>query len=484
MTTATSRRAGRPRSSPNLTLLGLIVAALAFALMQTFLIPALPSLQRDLGTSQAWVTWTVSAYLLSGSVATPLLGKLGDQHGKRRMMLISLGVFLVGSVAAIAAPNVGVLIACRAVQGVGGAVFPLSFAIIRDEFPPERMSVAMGLVSAVLGVGGGLGIVMSGLIVDHLSWRWLFAVSAVVVALALVLVARFVPESTVRSPSRVDWAGGALLSGGLIALLVGLTEGETWGWLSPAVLGLFGAAVVLLVGWALVELRVREPMVDMRMLARRPVLFTNLTAMISGFALYLTWVLLPTFYELPRGLPADLAPLAGYGFGTTVTVAGLWILPASLSMLVAGPVAGLLGRRFGSRLPLVLGMLMVAAGCAALALWHAEPWQTCVAFIVPACGIAFAFAAMPKLIVDAVDRSETGVATGMNTVVRTVGGVVGAQVGAVVLAAHHVAGTSVPGESGFVAAFWISALAGLAGAGTAALVSRRRAVHAVPVQAR
>ena len=282
---------------------------MAFALMQTFLIPALPTLQRDLGTSEAWVTWTVSAYLLSSSVAIPLIGKLGDQHGKRRMMLISLGVFLVGSLGAIVAPNVGVLIACRAVQGVGGAVFPLAFAIIRDEFPPERMSVAMGLVSAVLGVGGGLGIVMSGLIVDHVSWRWLFAVSAAVVALAFVLVARFVPESPVRTPSRVDWPGAALLSGGLIALLVGLTEGETWGWSSTAVLGLFAGAAVLLVVWALVELRVTEPMVDMRMLARRPVLFTNLTAMISGFALYLTWVLLPGFYELPRGLPADLAPL-------------------------------------------------------------------------------------------------------------------------------------------------------------------------------
>ncbi len=471
------------RSSANLTLAGLIVAAMAFALMQTFLIPALPTLQRDLGTSGAWVTWTVSAYLLSSSVAIPLIGKLGDQHGKRRMMLISLGVFLVGSLGAIVAPNVGVLIACRAVQGVGGAVFPLAFAIIRDEFPPERMSVAMGLVSAVLGVGGGIGIVMSGLIVDHVSWRWLFAVSAAVVALAFVLVARFVPESPVRTPSRVDWPGAGLLSGGLIALLVGLTEGETWGWSSTPVLGLFAGAAVLLVAWALVELRVREPMVDMRMLARRPVLFTNLTAMISGFALYLTWVLLPAFYELPRGLPAALAPLGSYGFGTTVTVAGLWILPASLSMLIAGPLAGLLGRRFGSRLPLVAGMLMVALGCAALAMWHDEPWQVSLAFVIPACGIAFAFAAMPKLIVDAVDRTETGVATGMNTVVRTVGGVVGAQIGAAVLAAHHVAGTSVPAESGFVTAFWISAIAGLAGAGTAALVSSRRAVRRVALEA-
>ena len=280
---------------------------MAFALMQTFLIPALPKLQEGLNTSGTWVTWTVTAYLLTGSVATPLIGRLGDQHGKVRLMVICLAVFLVGSIGAIVAWNIGSLIVFRAIQGVGGAVFPLSFAIIRDEFPREKQSVAMGLVSAVLGVGGGLGIVASGLIVDNLSWRWLFVVSAVVVAVALVLVWRFVPESRVRASSSVDVWGALTLSGGLVALLVGLTEGPHLGWGSPAVAGLFAAAVAFLVLWCVVELRVEDPMVDMRMLARRVVLFTNLTAMLSGFALYMTWVILPTFYQLPSDLPADAA---------------------------------------------------------------------------------------------------------------------------------------------------------------------------------
>ena len=228
-------------ASLRLTLAGLVTAAMAFALMQTFLIPALPKLQEGLNTSGTWVTWTVTAYLLTGSVATPLIGRLGDQHGKVRLMVISLAVFLVGSIGAIVAWNIGSLIVFRAIQGVGGAVFPLSFAIIRDEFPREKQSVAMGLVSAVLGVGGGLGIVASGLIVDNLSWRWLFVVSAVVVAVALVLVWRFVPESRVRAPSSVDVWGALTLSGGLVALLVGLTEGPHLGWGSPAVAGLFAA---------------------------------------------------------------------------------------------------------------------------------------------------------------------------------------------------------------------------------------------------
>lgn len=453
--------------SLRLTLAGLVTAAMAFALMQTFLIPALPRLQEDLHTSGTWVTWTVTAYLLTGSVATPIIGRLGDQHGKVRLMIIALAIFLVGSIGAIFAWSISSLIVWRAVQGVGGAVFPLSFAIIRDEFPREKVSVAMGLVSAVLGVGGGVGIVASGLIIDNLSWRYLFVVSAVVVAVALLLVWRFVPDSRITSPSKVDLKGAVTLSGALICLLVGLTEGQQLGWGSSPIVGLFGGAVALFLLWGFIELRVTDPMVDMRMMARRVVLFTNLTAMLSGFALYMTWVILPTFYELPSGLPDPLASIADYGFGTSVTVAGLWILPTSLSILIAGPLGGLLGRRYGERVPLVTGMLLVALGSAGIATWHAEAWQPAIAFIFCGVGIGFAFAVMPKLIVDNVRPTETGVATGMNTVVRTVGGVIGAQVGAVLLAANVAPGTSIPTEAGFVDAFWV----GTAGALVAAVAA-------------
>ncbi|MFN8110369.1 MAG: MFS transporter [Thermoleophilia bacterium] len=462
------------RQRLGLTLTGLVTAAMAYALMQTFLIPALPVLRRELHTSTEWVTWTVTAYLLSGSVATPIISRLGDQHGKKRLMMISLVVFLAGSVGAWAAPNIAVLIVFRAVQGVGGAVFPLSFAIIRDEFPPQRISVAMGIVSAVLGVGGGAGIALSGLIMDHLTWRWLFAVSAAIVLLALVLVWRFVPESPVRAPSRVDLPGAALLSVALMCLLLAFTEGASWGWTSASILGLFTAAVAAFLAWGWVELRVPQPMVDMRMMARRPVLFTNLTALLSGFALYMTWVILPQFFQLPRGLPPALSPLAGYGFGTTVTMAGVWILPTSAAIFLSGPVAGMLGRRVGSRPPLVAGMLFFAVGAAGIALFHGSPAQVATAFAVCGVGIGFAFAAMPKLIVDAVEPSETAVANGMNTVIRVVGGVIGAQIAAVVVSHGARGGGLVPRESGFVTAFWISVVGALAGAVAAVLIGRER----------
>ncbi len=462
----------RPTST-RLTLAGLVTSALAFALMQTLLIPALPVLQRELGTTQQWITWTVTVYLLTGSVATPIFGRLGDQYGKVRMTVISLTVFLVGSLMALVSWDVASLVVARGVQGVGAAVFPLAYAIIRDEFPERDWSVAMGIVSATLGVGGGIGIVAAGVIVDNVSWRWLFALSALIGLVALILVWRFIPESPVRSPSRVDVPGAVLLSGGLIALLVGLTEGEPLGWGSPAIVGLFAAAAVLLAAWGVVESRTAQPMVDLRMLARRPVLFTNLTALMSGFALYATWVLLPTFFQLPSNLPEGLRPLADYGFGTSVTVAGLWMLPTSCAIIVAGPVGGLLGRRFGARLPLTAGMVLLALGSMGIALWHGSPLPVAGSFLVAGLGIGLSFAAMPRLIVGAVAPTETAVATGMNNVIRTVGGVIGAQVAAVLVAANHVAGTQVPGERGFQIAFWVSVAGALVGAVTAFLITAR-----------
>lgn len=450
---------------------GLIVSSLAFALMQTLVIPALPVLQKDLHTSAQWITWTVTIYLLTGSVATPIIGRMGDQYGKVRMMLVALTSFLAGSIGCLLSWNVASLIVFRGLQGVGAAVFPLAYAIIRDEFPEEKWSVTMGTVSSTLGVGGGLGIVTAGLIVDNVNWRWLFVVSALIGLVALLLVWRFIPESPVRAPAKPDIIGALLLSGGLIALLVALTEGEPQGWTSAFVLSLFAASAILLIAWGLAEERVPQPMVDLRMLARRPVLFTNLTALLSGFSLYATWVLLPTFFQFPTSLPPALQPLAEYGFGTSVLVAGLWILPCSCAIVVAGPVGGMLGRRVGPRIPLAVGMLLFAIGAASIALLHGTALEVSMAFMVCGVGIGFAFAAMPRLIVGSVAPSETGVATGMNNVVRTIGGVIGAQIAAVLLAANTWPGESVPTVNGFVLSFWLSAAGALLGVITALLVT-------------
>ena len=470
-----------PRRHYNVTLAILTLATSAFALMQTMVVPALPTLQLDLHTTTTWATWVLTVFLLVASVATPVMGKLGDQYGKERLLTVSLTLFLAGCVGAAAAWNIWSLIAFRAVQGLGAAVFPLSFSIIRDEFPPEKVGVGIGLVSAVFGIGGGFGIVLSGLIVDNMSWRWLFIVGSVALAFAVVLVHRFVPESPIKTPSRVDYVGATLLSLGLVALLLGLTEGESWGWSSMRIAGLFATAAVFLIAWGWAEMRVRDPMVDMRMLARRQVLFTNLTALIAGFAMFGTFVLIPNFVETPSQLPRDVAQLVHYGFGASVTKAGLYLLPSSFTLLFAGPLAALIARRTGSKWPLAAGLLLVAGACASFARWHGEPWHLLAAMPILGVGVGFAFASMVTLITEAVRPQETGVATGMNTVMRTVGGVVGGQVGAALLSAHPVPGTRVPGVTGFEVAFAASAIASLAGAAVAIFVTppRRRKARAV-----
>ena len=473
------------RQHYGLTLGILTLAATAYALQQTMVVPALPELQRELDASTTWVTWVLTGFLLSAAVLTPILGKLGDRFGKERLLVVSLGIFLVGCVGCAAAPSIWVLIAFRIVSGAAGAVFPLSFGIIRDEFPPERMKIGIGLLSAVFGIGGGFGLVLSGVIVDHASWRWLFVVGAAGVAVALVLVHRFVPESPVRSTSRIDVPGAILLSVVLATLLLGLSQGESWGWTSPAVLGLFALSAASAVAWVLLELNVDHPLIDIRVLAERPVLLTNITALISGFAMFGSFVLVPRFVEAPGDLPGAVAARIDYGFGASATTTGLYLLPGSLLMLFAGPAAGLLGRRVGSKWPLAIGMALVAVSAATLAALHAAPWHVVCAMAGLSMGVGFAFAAMAALITEAVPPTETGIATGINTVMRTVGAVVGAQVGAAILTAKTLDGTGVPTEGAYVIAFALAAAAAAVAVVVAVFVTppRRRRPAGVALEA-
>jgi EmrB/QacA subfamily drug resistance transporter len=465
------------RQHYNLTLAILTTAGTAFALQQTMVFPALSTFQHEFDTTPAWATWVLTAFLLTASVATPLLGKLGDQYGKERMLVVALTIFLLGTIGGAFAWNIGSLIAFRAIAGAGGSVFPLSFGIIRDEFPPEKVKVGIGLLSAVFGVGGGLGIVLSGLIVDHLSWRWLFIVGAIPVAASIVLVHRYVPESPIKSRTRVDVPGAVLLAGALVALLVALTEGESWGWTSAPFLGLMLTSAVLLLGWIAVELRVAEPMVDMRMMRERPVLLTNVTALIAGFAMFGTFVLVPQFVITPES--------SGYGFGASPTVAGLYLVPASIVMLFAGPVAGVFGRLYGSKWPLAVGMGLVAVAALGLAAWHDKPAHIVGAMALLGAGVASAFAAMAALITESVKPTETGIATGMNTVMRTVGGVIGGQIGAAILTSYALA-NGLPEERAYTIAFALSAGAAAVASFVAVFITAprlRARRQATPVEA-
>jgi MFS family permease len=446
------------------TLALLATAGLSFAVMQTLVIPALPFFRREFGASQADTTWIVTGFLLSSSVLTPLLGKLGDMHGKKRMLVVCLGVFGLGSLGAATADSLGLIVACRVLQGTGAAVFPLSFGIIRDEFPAERVGVAVGVVSSVFGAGGGIGLVGSGFILEHLSWQWLFLVGAAPVLAACALIAVCVPESPVRRGGRPDWVGALTLSLALVSLLLAVTKGEAWGWGSWEVLALFVFAAFAFWVWVRVERRVPEPLVDLRTFAQRGMASTNAATMLVGFSLTAFFVLMPAFVQVPA--------TAGYGFGATAVEAGLFFIPTSLAMIVCGPIAGALGTRYGHAFALRLRLVASSSALVLLAFAHDDQGLALTWMALLGIGIAFALAAIGTLVIEHSAASETGV---VNMIMRTIGAAVGAQVAAAVISAHTPAGSLVPGESGFTIAFALAAgAAGLALAPAAGSGRRRR----------
>jgi EmrB/QacA subfamily drug resistance transporter len=431
------------RQHYNVTFSLLAAAAVAYALLQSLVAPALLTIQEDLHTTTAGAAWILTAYLLSASVVTPIAGRLGDMYGKKLVMVVVLVVLALGTALAGLATSIGVMILARVIQGAGGAIFPLAFAIIRDEFPRHRVPHGIALISAIMGIGGGLGIVLAGPIVEHLSYHWLFWFPLLAVVAAAVGTAFLVPESPVKTGGRIDPLGAVLLGGWLVALLVPVSEGPTWGWTSPRTLGLLVLSGVLFVAWVAAESRSKAPLVDMRMMRVRPVWTTNLAAFVFGFGMFASFVLVPEFVELP--------PKDGFGFGASVTQAGLFMLPATMGMLVAGPISGRLSSTVGSRVPLMLGALVSCLGFVVLAAAHSQRWEIYVAMLVMGIGIGFAFSSMANLIVESVPAVQTGVATGMNTIVRTIGGAIGSQVSAVIVTATLAGG--VPTERGFTLAF-------------------------------
>jgi MFS family permease len=368
-------------------------------------------------------------------------------YGKERLLLVAYALLTVGTLMAAVVNSLGLLIVARVIQGVGGGVFPLAFGIIRDEFPREKIAGAIGLLSAIFGIGGGLGVVAGGLIVEHLSWHWLFWIPLIALLGAVVLTWRFVPESPIRVPGRINWLGGALMAVGLSAVLLAVSEATVWGWGSGKTIGLLIGGLVVCAVWVFAEVRAAEPLVDMKMMRLRGVWTTNLAGFLLGGGMFASFVLVPQFVETPK--------TTGYGFGSSVFVGGLYLLPSTMTMLVAGALTGRIAARFGSKVALVAGAAVGTASFAVLTAAHSEPWHIYLSTALLGAGIGLAFAAMANLIVLAVPPEQTGVATGMNTVMRSIGGAVGSQIAATMIADHLLA-SGLPAEHGYVLAFAIS----------------------------
>ncbi|PWR07330.1 MFS transporter [Micromonospora acroterricola] len=448
---------------PRILLLVVLLGVFAFALLQSLINPVLPVLQRDLGTTQGSITWVMTAFLLSASVLTPVLGRLGDRYGKDRVLVASLTALAVGSVISALAPNIAVMVVGRAVQGAGGGVLPLTFGIIRDEMPRERVPGAIGITAALAAVGGGVGVVLSGPLTDLFGTRslfWLPLLLAIAAALAVHLV---VPPSPARSDTGISWLSVALMAAWLVALLLPLSQGPRWGWSSNLVIGMLAAAALLAVGWTLIERRSTSPLVDIRMMRVTAVWTTNLVSLLFGVVLFSVMAFLPTFVQTP--------PAAGYGFGVSVTQAGLLLLPMTALMFVAGLVSARLVRRLGPRVVLVAASALNVAAVAAIAFQHDRQWHVPVAMGLLGISLGLAFATMSNVIAAAVRPDQTGVANGVTANVRTIGGALGIAVVGGTVSTHTPPG-GLPTEVGYTLGFAVLGIAGTVALLTSLLIPR------------
>ncbi|MBL7498130.1 MFS transporter [Frankia sp. CNm7] len=469
---ARSPEAGtRSRMSPGRARLELLVvgfAALMVSMSQGLLVPVLPILPAELNTSHTNAEWLLTSTLLVAAVAVPLLGRLGDMFGKRLMLLVALAALAVGSLICALTDNVGLMITGRALQGVSTAAIPLGISLLMSLLPRERVGSAIALISAMLGVGAALSLPLAGVIGEHADFHVLFWITCVGGVVAFAGMLALVPEGPGRGGGRVDLVGTALLSAGLVALLLPLAETANWGWGSARVLGLLALAVVLLTTLVVVERRIREPLVDIATLRRRPLVLTNLASLLFGFALFASMIGTASYVQAPEA--------TGYGFGSSMIVGGLALLPSGLCMLVLAPVSARLVTILGAGRTLALGAVIVAAGWGMRIVFTGSLWQIILGTTIVGVGTGVGYAAMPSLINAFTPPTEIAAANGMNTLFRAIGSSLASAIGGSILVAQtmSVGSAELPSLTGYRELFALCAGAGIAAAVAALAIPRGR----------
>ena len=434
------------RDSRLIATLGAVV--LTAAVLQTSIVPVLDLVAAQLHISSAAAEWTVTANLLAAAAATPLIGRLADLFNKKWVLLGALALILAGSLLGALTSSLALLMVGRVMQGMSFALYPVAVSILRDELPAERLVRSMAAVSAMLGVGGAFGLVVTGFLMpagaSYHRVFWLSTVAAIVVTVAAALV---VPSRPRRVHARVDWLGAFALAAGLCSVMLAISQGATWGWTSPrtATAAALGAAILL--AWWSRSKRVTQPLVSTVMLTRRPILLANAATFLVGMGLYFSFLGMTDFVEAPRG--------AGYGFDATILQASLlFLMPGALSAAATTLIGGRCIERFGARAVVAGGGLVGVVGFLMLAGWHDTRWEVMVAGVLTNAYISLAYGALPALIVSEVDHSETGVATSLNGTFRKVGGAAAAALVGALLTPRS---GGLAAESGFTAVFVLGA---------------------------
>jgi MFS family permease len=453
------------------TVLVLSLCGMVSALQFTLVIPLLPEFPQLLDISASDSSWLVTATLLTAAVCTPIIARMADMYGKRRMLLVSLGTMILGSVVCALEVSYVTMIVGRALQGFGAALIAVGISILRDKLPPERIGTAVALMSATMGIGSALGLPLAGVLSEWLGWHsifWFGAVAGGVLVVALLVV---VEESPVRTPGRFDIAGAVVLSAALVCLLLPISKGSAWGWGEPLVVGLLVTSVLLVAVWVPLELRVNQPMVDLRTSAQRPVLMTNLASVFAGMAMFVNMLVTVQVLQQPIA--------TGAGFGLGVTAAGLAMVPSGLAMVAMSPVSGWSQARFGGRVVLLAGAGLMALTYAGRVFWSDSVAAIVIGSTLVGIGTALAFAAMPTLIMSSVPITETASANGLNSLVRSVGTSLASTLVAAILATYtvEVGGVFFATDEAFRIVLVLGAVAAAVCVALAALIPRHRRTH-------
>ncbi|MFV5992749.1 MFS transporter [Streptomyces sp. NPDC056231] len=443
----------------------LALAGTVAAIMQTLVTPLIADLPQILHTTSSNATWVITVTLLSAAVCVPVAGRLGDLLGKRKMLLASCVPLIVGSVVCALTSSAGMMIVGRGLQGMGMGVVPLGISLLRDLLPAEKLSSSIALVSASMGIGGGLGLPIAAAVAEYTSWRALFWGSAVLAALIAVMIWSFIPNVPAAAKGeRFDLAGALGLGVGLVCLLLAISKGADWGWGSGSTLGLFAAAVVVLLVWGFWEMRTRDPLIDLRTTARPRVLLTNAASILIGVGMYAQMLIVPQLLQFPKA--------TGYGLGQSMLAMGLWMAPAGLVMMVVSPFGGKLTNARGPKFTLVSGALVIAAGYGLSMALMGSTWGLLIVTVVISGGVGLAYGAMPALIMSAVPMSETAAANGFNALMRSLGTSIGAAVIGAVLSQMTVTmgGFTFASEDGFRVGLLIGGGVALLAAAVAAVI--------------
>ncbi|TDW87575.1 MFS transporter [Kribbella pratensis] len=456
----------RPAARPRLVLAALAFCGVLVSISQTIVVPLLPELPAITHSPPSDVSWLITVTLLTGAVFTPLLGRAGDMYGKRRVLLIALASMVIGSLLCASSSNLSVLIVGRAFQGAAVAVVPLGISILRDELPPRRVIPSIAIMSSTLGIGAAFGIPAATLVVEYANWHTMFWINLGLGVLDIVLVLLIVPESAIRTRGRFDILGAFGLSAFLVCLLLAVSKSSAWS--TTTIVGLSAAAILMVPLWGWYELRTKSPLVDLRVFARPAVLFTNLGALLIGFAFYANSLSTAQLVQEPTW--------TGYGLGESIVVSGLCLLPGGVAMVLLSPVSARISSARGPRFTLAIASVLMAAGYVVRLFTSSNVAGIVIGATVVSAGTAVAYSALPALIMHAVPVTETAAANGLNTLMRTIGQAICSTIVASVLAGVTISsgGRVAPALSAYLIVFVIAGISALVAAGLVMFIPARR----------